>query len=363
MITNRSLLALFIMGLVVMLATGAALADSQDAAMGRMDIDLSQALQIAEQNSLTLKQAELKVREAELNLRQAQAASIMRPNPTLLMQAQAGLDLARQELLLAKDDLALAVETDFYNVLRAENLLVVAQEALESARRHEEVAKKKFAVGTATKLDVIKSTRNVLNSQAAVSQARHGRDLALMKFRQTLGIGLDDPVFPVGSAFDFQPVTLNLEEDLEFALANRTEIKQLEAALAVAQKNVELSDNDYTAALTLEQAQINLEKVALQLDQAKDGLTLQIRQSYLAVIDAAERIPVLEKGVEEAEETLRLAELSYEADVITSTEVQDAQMAVLQAKTEYINAVFDYNLAKANYFRAVARALREEGAN
>lgn len=367
MVARRGLVAALLVGLILTLTCGLAAAEevAQPAAetVERMDIDLAQALRIAAENSVALKQAELKVREAEFNVKQVEAASIMRPNPTLRMQSQAGLDLARQELLLAKDDLALAVETDFYNVLRAENLLAVAEEALESAKRHEEVAKKKFAVGTVTKLDVIKSTRNVLSSQAAVSQARHGRDLALMKFRQTLGIGLDDPVFPVGSAFDFQPVALDLDNDLKFALENRTEIKQLEAALAVAQKNVELSDNDYTAPLTLEQALINLEKVVLQLDQAKDGLNLQIRQSYLAVIDAGERIPVLEKGVEEAEETLRLSELSYEADMITSTEVQDAQMAVLSAKTEYINAVFDYNLAKANYFRAVAQALRGEEAN
>lgn len=356
MLAKRSLFLLLLIGLVASLWSGAAAWAEET----RQDVSLEQALEIARQNSLTIKQAQLKVREAEFNFKQAEAASIMRPSPTLLLQAQSGLDLARQELLLAEDDLALTVETDFYSVLKAENLLQVAQEALESAERHEEVAKKKLAAGTVTKLDVIKATRNVLSAQANITQARHGRDLALMKFRQSLGVKLDAPVYPAGSAFGFEPVTLNLEDDLAFALANRMEIQQLKVALEVAEKNVELSDNDYTAPLTLEQAKINLEKAKLQYEQARDGLILEINQSYLAVIDAAERIKALEKGVEEAEETLRLSELSYEADMITSNEVQDAQIGVTQAKTEYINAVFDYNLAKARYFRAVARALRPE---
>ncbi len=326
----------------------------------RRDISLEEALNVALENSLAIKQAQLKVREAEFNFKQVEAASIMRPSPTLRLQAQSGLDLAKQDLRLAEDDLALAVETDFYSVLKAENLLQVVEESLASAKRHEEVASKKLAAGTVTKLDVIKAARNVLNAQANLTQARHGRDLALMKFRQTLGIALDANVYPASSAFSIEPIQLNLEDDLAFALENRMEIQQLQLALEVAEKNVELSDNDYTAALTLEQAKINLEKAKLQYQQAKDGLNLEIRQSYLAVMDAQERIGVLAKGVEEAQETLRLSELSYEADMITSNEVQDAQVAVTSAKTEHINAAFDYNLAKARYFRAVAVALRPD---
>ena len=348
--------------LVTLAISGRVLAETatvtSEAGVEVRELTLEEAMEIAKENSLILKQAQLAVREAEFGLKQAEAAAIMRPSPTMLLQAQSGLDLARQDLVVTEDELSLTLETDFYNVLRAENMLQVAEEALDSARRHEDVVTRKFEVGTVTRLDVIKAARNVVSAQAGVTQARHGRDLALMKFRQTLGLDLDAPVFPARSDFSIEPIVMNLKEDLEFALANRLEIQQLELAIEVAQKNVELSDNDYTAPLTLEQAKINLDKVQLQYQVAKDGLTLEIRQSYQAVLDAQERFSVLEKGVEEALETLRLSELSYEANMITSNEVQDAQLAVTNARTEYINAVFDYNLAKARYSRAVASALK-----
>lgn len=325
-------------------------------------VTLEEAEKIAEENSVSLRLARLAVEEAEFQYRQAQAATIMKPSPTMLLQAQSGLDVARQKFLMDKDKLSLSVKTDFFNVLKMQNLLEIAQEGLESAKRHEDVARKKLAAGTATKLDVIKATRRVLSSQASVSEAQHGLELAQMKFLQTLGLELDARVLPESSAFDFVPVEVDLQKDLAFALVNREEVKQLESAIAVAKKNVELSDNDYTPVLTLEQAKINLAKLEAQLEQLKQGLVLEIKQSYSALKDAEKRIPVLQKGVEEAEEMLRLSELSYEADMITSNDLEDARLGVLSAKNDLVNAIFDYNLAKAKYFHAVARALQKQSA-
>lgn len=320
-------------------------------------VALEEAEAIAFENSVSLELARLAVEEAEFQMRQAEAAMIMKPSPVLLMQAQVGLDIARQKYLTARDELALEVRTDYFNVLRTQNLLKIAEEGLESALRHEEVAQKKLAAGTATRLDVIKAGRSVLSSESGVSQANHGLELTQMKFRQTLGIDLDAAVLPKEIALEVEPVDVNLEQDMAYALANRDEIKQLLLAIEVAEKNVEISDNDYTPALTLRQAELNLAKLKRQLEQVRQGLALQIKQSHSAWKDAEERIPVLQKGVEEAEEMLRLSELSYEADMITSNDLEDAQIGVLAAKNELVNAIFDYNLAKTRYFHAVARPL------
>lgn len=321
-------------------------------------LQLQEAKAIAYENSTSLYLSFLGKEEAQLNLQQAEAASIMQPSPTMLMQAQAGFDLARQAYLMEKENLALTVKTDFYNVLRLKSLLEIAEEGLESARRHQSTTEKKFSAGTVTQLDVIQATRSVLNSQADLDQLKHNLELAAMRFRQILGLSLDAPVFPENSSFSIEKTEFHLEEDLAFALENREEIRQLEVAVAVAKKNVELSDNDYTPPLNLKQAQLNLKTMEAQLQQVKEFLTLEIKQNYLAIKDAEKRIPVLEKGIEESEELLRLTELLYESDMVVSSDLADTRIAVASAKNELINAIYDYNLAKARYTYAVARALR-----
>lgn len=323
------------------------------------EVTLEEALEIARENSIDVELAQYDLAEADLQYRQAEAAMIMDPSPTLIMQAQVGVDLANQNYLMAIDNLALSVQEAFYSVLKTQDLLEIAQEGLESARRHLDVAEKRYEAGTATRLDVIQATGNVLSSQAGVTQAKHGLELAVMSFRQTLGLSLDDPIMPEPVELDFQDVDIDLEDDLAFALTNREEIKQLEAGVQIAEKNVELADNDYTPKLELEQAKINLARSKAQLKQVRNLLELEITQSYLAIQDAIERIEVLEKGVEEATEMQRLSELMYESNMITGNELQDAQLGVLSARNDLVDAITDYNLAQARYYHTVARALRD----
>jgi len=42
-----------------------------------------------------------------------------------------------------------------------------------------------------------------------------------MKFRQTLGIDLDAAVLPEEIALEVEPVEVNLDDDMAYALANR----------------------------------------------------------------------------------------------------------------------------------------------
>lgn len=321
-------------------------------------LSLEEAEQIAYENSITLFLAHLGVEEAGLNLQQAQAASIMQPSPTMTMQAQFGVDLARQKFLMEKDNLALTVKTDFYSVLRLQNLLELTEESLDSTERHLEITEKKLEAGTVTQLDLIQATRNVLNNQANLAQLEHNLELAVMKFRQTLGLPLDANVWPKRSAFEMEIVDIDLEEDLEFALSNREEILQLELAVEVAKKNVELADNTYTPPLNLELAKLNLQMMEAQLQQVKEFLTLEIKQNYLSIKDVEKRRPVLQKGIEESEELLRLTELMYQSNMIVANDLADTQIAVISAKNEMINAIYDYNLAKARYMYAVVRALQ-----
>ncbi len=323
-------------------------------------VTLAEAQRLARENSYAVKLAELDLEEAQLQLEQAEAAQIMQPSPTNLMQARTAYELARRGFTMAQDDLALTVKTDFYTVLQMENMLETAEEALRSAERQLDITQRRYEAGTVTNYDVIQASGGVLSSSANVLQAKHGLDLSLMNLQQTLGLPIDAGVRPAAEAFEVEKKEIDLEDDLAFALENREEIRQLQAAVAVAEKSVELADNDYTPALELRMAKLQREKAMMQLADIKRLLTLEMHQSYTTIRDAEERIPVLEKEVEEAEELQRLSELMYESDMITSSDLQDAQLAVLSARNELVTAITDFNIAQASYFYTVARALRDE---
>jgi outer membrane protein len=69
---------------------------------------------------------------------------------------------------------------------------------------------------------------------------------------------------------------------------------------------------------------------------------------------------VSDKAIETARENLRIERLKYETGAGTSTDVIDAQTALLRAETDYHQAVYDKNIAIASLKRAIGEDVHGE---
>jgi outer membrane protein len=83
------------------------------------------------------------------------------------------------------------------------------------------------------------------------------------------------------------------------------------------------------------------------------NVTLEVQQAFLNLRAAEERIPTAELGAQQAAENLEIATGRYAAGVGNPVEVTDAEVANTNAKTAYIQALYDYNVALANLDKAM----------
>jgi outer membrane protein TolC len=96
------------------------------------------------------------------------------------------------------------------------------------------------------------------------------------------------------------------------------------------------------------------ENQALEMvKEINEQITLEIKNAYLLLQEAESQILVSEKVIEQAEENFRIAEERYKERVATSTEVLDAQTLLTRAKSQYANALGDYNINYARLQRAM----------
>ena len=79
----------------------------------------------------------------------------------------------------------------------------------------------------------------------------------------------------------------------------------------------------------------------------KDAVTLEVTQNYLSVKQNKMKIDISEMGVKQAQENMRITSERFKQGIVTSSDVIDAEVALLQAKTSYTNSLVDYELAKA----------------
>ncbi len=101
------------------------------------------------------------------------------------------------------------------------------------------------------------------------------------------------------------------------------------------------------------QAQAQLAQSQEGLSMIKDGVMLEVTQSYLGVNQAKERKAVSEEGVKQAEENYRVMDDKYKLGMTQNSELLDAEVMLLQAKLNLTQSLVDYELSMARLSKAI----------
>lgn len=103
----------------------------------------------------------------------------------------------------------------------------------------------------------------------------------------------------------------------------------------------------------VEQAEAAEKQARLQQAQLRDNIALEVRRAALSLRRSREKLAVSRLGVEQAREHLRVTADRYRSGLATSTELLDAEVALLQAETQHEGARVEDAMAAAVLERAV----------
>ena len=310
--------------------------------------------------------------------------------------AKLGIDQSRLELDLEKLNLALQVKEAYFGILKADKGLDVARKAVTALESHVTVAESFYDVGMIPVNELLKAEVELSNARHDLLSAQNVSHLARASFNTVLSRPIDAPV-QVEDILVYKGVGCKIQEYLPKALKNRPEIKVIDLAIAQTDQQIRLakSKNYPEIAFTYDyikqgdsmsvsgdeyhdashwEAKVGLtwtfwewgkthyavrEKQSLKkqlLHQKKaleDSIRLDVKNAILGLEVARKDVPTSSKAVEQAEENLRVSEERYKVQATTSTEVLDAQTLLTQARSNYYDALYNHNLAKARLKRAI----------
>ena len=95
--------------------------------------------------------------------------------------------------------------------------------------------------------------------------------------------------------------------------------------------------------------------VKAQQDEQRQRIALEVEESYLAVLEAGERIKANEAQKKSAKENLDLANGRYQVGVGSIIEITEAQVVHTRAQTDHIRSIYDHKLAEARLARAMGK--------
>ncbi|MER3473521.1 MAG: hypothetical protein C4335_05690 [Armatimonadota bacterium] len=302
--------------------------------------------------------------------------------------------IANLDVQRTRNEVVLQVKQAFYDVLRAQELVKVAEEALQNAQIRRKLAQAAVDAGVSPKLDVMRADAAVAAAQQAVITARNALQMAKAAFNNVLGRRVDEPV-ELLPADEPVPEQVDFTQCLQEALSRRPEVVQAGLGVSLAEKQVTSARRDQLPNLVVtgqwdfnlrtstfqpressfttiaalqfkiwdsgqtrgrvEQARADVDKAKIAVENVREGIALEVRNAYLSLQEAREKVSAAEKGLQVASESLRVARVRYEAGVSTQLELSDAELAYTQAEQNLINARYDLLVAWARLEKALGR--------
>lgn len=307
-------------------------------------------------------------------------------------QSEESLKKTNYEYQKLIQDICFNVKETYFSILKIEKSLEVAKELKKQAQEHLKDANLLFKNGLVTKLDILKTEVFLAEVEQKIIEVENALSVATTNFNFLLNqpistrIQLEDILEEGKTEFSF-------DEWKELAFKNRPELKIYETLLKISDFNINLAKSDYfpqisllanyqnekgtqssleewreswNAVIALElniwnwgSTKNKIEKNKLQKSQLekeyqllKNSIELDVKNNFLNVKSAEEKIKTAKKQIEEAEENLRLTNLLYKEGMTTTTEVLDAQTSLSQAKNNYFQALYEYKIAYSQLEKA-----------
>jgi outer membrane protein len=311
-------------------------------------------------------------------------------------QARLNYQVSDLGLAKTKQQMKNSATTAYFNVLQTRNLVQVNQESVDSLVAHLKNVQAQYDVGTVAKSDVLRSEVELANAQQNLIKAQNNYDLAIANLNNVIGLPLATEI-KLKEELKYIKFGQPLDDCVNYALTNRPDVTQARANLDSAKEGVKVARSGYlpkvalsaakdwydadfpgdknhnwtiglTTSLTVfdtqltrsqvKEAEYNVVKMSETARQTNDTVALEVRQAYLSMKEAEKRIETSKVAVDKAEEDFKIAQVRYNAGVGTNLDVIDAQVALTQAKTNYVQALYDYNTSKANLDKAMGMAVQ-----
>ncbi len=90
-----------------------------------------------------------------------------------------------------------------------------------------------------------------------------------------------------------------------------------------------------------------------------DNIQKEVKKTYLRTKEAEKAIITIETAIEQAKENYRINEERFKEQMATSTDLLIAQTLLSRTMTNYYNALYAFQIAKAALYRAMGQEIIE----
>jgi len=312
-------------------------------------------------------------------------------------------EAAMLELRTVVNNALFSVRSQFYAVLLAKKKITVAEQSLNLLEEQLKTVQDRYNAGTLSKFDLLRAQVAVANGRPPLIRAKNDFRIAIEELRQVLGFTTlrADSVTKLPEFLGelvYEPTTIELPAAIESARVNRPELQQLFKLEKASEESLSASRGSYWPSLAAVGGyQVKKSSADNDLDHTRDGwsagvqgswaifdgratagrvaqarsalaqtklttaeqqlaIDVDVRRAHSTLQEAAELVIASKAVVEQADESVRLAKARFEAGTATQLDVLQAQVALTEARTNEVEALYNHTVALASLRKAMGVA-------
>ena len=300
--------------------------------------------------------------------------------------------LAVEQARASKQDLVNQVTKAFYQTLLAQDSYAVLEKSFKQSEANYNIVKAKYDQGKVSEFDKITAEVQMRNLKPSVISASNGIELSKLQLLVLMNIDPETEIELEGSLNDYEEGVYASAMNTEASsLENNTSLAQMDMNVKMLQQTLSLNKQNFapTVALqfnymytcmaddfkfkdyewnpysnvslsvsipvfkyknfsTVKKTNLQISQLMQNRDYTARQLAMQ-QQSYLNSMAASvEQMASNKEAIAQAQKGRDIAEKLYEVGRGTVLELNNAEVALTQAKLVYTQAIYDYLSAKAD---------------
>lgn len=314
--------------------------------------------------------------------------------------AAKGVEIQEKQKTLTETEVLLNVDKAYWQIVNVNEKIKLANKFKALLESLDKELTNSFDAGMIYKNDLLRVQVQRNETELNIVKASDGLFLAKMNLAQIIGAPADSDLTPGDSvigSFESLP-----SQSFESAVDSRPEIELLKNVLQAQElqkkmlqadfkptvgvlaggfvgfgkkMNIETGGNTMASyfgmlsvniaiwdwgqkASKVKEQGFKIRAQQLQMEETKELLSLEIRNAYLQLNQAAKRIQLSGASLQQAEENLRLSNDRFKAGTVTGQDVLEAQTLWAQANSNIIDAQIEYKVSEAVYKKAIGENKR-----
>lgn len=292
-------------------------------------------------------------------------------------------DLAEEQLNGRIASTVLNTQKTFYGVLLSQEVLNITRQSLENAMRNLANVQALRAQGMVSEFDALRAEVQVENIRPMVLQMESNLETIKNNFKLLMGIPQNEDITLIGE-IEYNPSDLKSEQEyIDIALQNNFDLNALKIKREFDNAMIDLERANYYPSLAffgnysfmgaaddlnfmnyrqsvvglnlsinlfnglrkgrrVEQQTINVMKTDESIQQYEDFIAAQIKSKLIEIRKIQTNIEAQNRNVQLAQRAYEISEVRYREGTGNQLEVENADLALRQARTNYMQSVYQF---------------------